>query len=123
MESACKEFVKQQMTSPKQIPDTSKFVEDQPMKIEILKTLKTPKHQSKAAAQQEELISILSAKATPFMPKGKQKQVLYADMIKQDPKDNVNRPSSPSSSMEKKRKTTSVSKANNSYSPSKTTKK
>jgi hypothetical protein len=93
------------------------------MEIEILETPKTHKYQSKAAAQQEEPISILSAKATPFTPKGKQKQVSYADMIKQDPKDDINRPSSPSPSMEKKKKTTSVSKANNSYSLSKTTKK
>ncbi|CAB4415329.1 unnamed protein product [Rhizophagus irregularis] len=43
-------------------------------------------------------------------------------MVKQDPKDDVSRPTSPSP-LEKKRKTAPVSKAKNSQSPSKTTKK
>ncbi|CAB4411532.1 unnamed protein product [Rhizophagus irregularis] len=51
--------------------DASESVEDQPMEIEILETPITPKHQSKAAAQQKEPIKFLSAKATPFTPKGK----------------------------------------------------
>ncbi|UZO13778.1 uncharacterized protein OCT59_005265 [Rhizophagus irregularis] len=50
---------------------------------------KIPKHQSKAAAQQEEPMSDLSAKTTPFTPKGKQKRVLYTNMVKQDPKDDT----------------------------------
>ncbi|CAB4416986.1 unnamed protein product [Rhizophagus irregularis] len=70
MESACKEFVKQQMTSPKQMPNTSETVEDHQMEIEISEMPQTPKHQSKVAAQQKEPIGILSAKATPFTPKG-----------------------------------------------------
>uniref|UniRef100_U9V549 Uncharacterized protein n=1 Tax=Rhizophagus irregularis (strain DAOM 181602 / DAOM 197198 / MUCL 43194) TaxID=747089 RepID=U9V549_RHIID len=86
------------------MPDTSESIEDQPIEIEILEAPNTPKHQSIAAAQQKELISILSAKATPFTPKGKQKQVSYADM-------------------KKKRKTAPISKANNSQSLSKTNKK
>ncbi|CAB4409522.1 unnamed protein product [Rhizophagus irregularis] len=110
------------MTSSKQILDASESVEDQLMEIEILEAPITPKHQSKAAAQQEEQISILSAKATPFMLKGKQKQVSYADMVKQDQKDDISRPSSPSPSG-KKRKTAPVLKANNSQSPFKTNKK
>jgi hypothetical protein len=122
MESACKEFVQQQMTLPKQISDTSESVEDQQMEIEILEAPKTPKHQSKAAAQQKEPMKSLSAKASPFTPKGKQKQVSYADMVKQDPKDDVSRPTSPSPS-DKKRKTVPVSKANNSQSLFKTNKK
>ncbi|GBC23508.2 hypothetical protein GLOIN_2v1473242 [Rhizophagus irregularis DAOM 181602=DAOM 197198] len=97
--------------------------EDQPMDIEILEALKTPKHQSKVAAQQEEPITHLSASTTPFTPKGKQKRVSYADMVKQDPKDDVSRPSSPTPSGGKKRKTAPVLKANASQSPSKTTKK
>jgi uncharacterized protein (DUF342 family) len=100
----------------------SESVEDQPMDIEILETPKTPKHQLKAAAQQREPMKSLSAKATSFTPKGKQKQVSYADMVKQDQKDDVSRPASPSP-LEKKRKTVPVSKANNSQSSSKTTKK
>ncbi|PKY20292.1 hypothetical protein RhiirB3_433557 [Rhizophagus irregularis] len=91
-------FMQQQMTSPKQIPDASKSVEDQPMEIEILEAPKMPKHQLKVAAQQEEPIKNLSTTATPFTPKGKQKRVLYADMVKQDPKDDVSRSSSPSPS-------------------------
>ncbi|CAB4415328.1 unnamed protein product [Rhizophagus irregularis] len=50
MESACREFVKQQMTSQQQMPDTSETVEDHQMEIEILETPKTPKHQFKVAA-------------------------------------------------------------------------
>ncbi|PKY44729.1 hypothetical protein RhiirA4_459112 [Rhizophagus irregularis] len=122
MKSACKEFVKQQMTSPKQMPEASESVEDHQMDIEILEAPKMPKHQSKAAAQQKEPMKLLSAKASPFTPKGKQKQVSYADMVKQDPKDDVSRPTSPSPA-DKKRKTAPVSKAKNSQSPSKTTKK
>ncbi|PKY56575.1 hypothetical protein RhiirA4_476972 [Rhizophagus irregularis] len=122
MENACKEFVKQQMTSAKQIPDTFEFVEDQLMEIEILEAPKTPKHQSKAAAQHKEPISILSAKATPYTSRGKQKRVSYADMVKQDPKDDVSIPNSPSP-LEKKRKTAPISKAYNSQSSFKTTKK
>ncbi|GBC40101.2 hypothetical protein GLOIN_2v1473242 [Rhizophagus irregularis DAOM 181602=DAOM 197198] len=79
-------------------------VKDQPIEIEILEAPNTPKHQSIAAAQQKELISILSAKATPFTPKGKQKQVSYADMVKQDLKDDVSRSNSPLPSTEKKEK-------------------
>ncbi|PKC55476.1 hypothetical protein RhiirA1_475547 [Rhizophagus irregularis] len=94
------------------MPDTSESIEDQLIEIEILEAPNTPKHQSIAAAQQKELISILSAKATPFTPKGKQKQVSYADMVKQDLKDD-----------KKKRKTAPISKANNSQSLSKTNKK
>ncbi|UZO27579.1 uncharacterized protein OCT59_019769 [Rhizophagus irregularis] len=63
-----------------------------------------PKHQLKVAAQQEEPIKNLSTTATPFMPKGKQKRVLYADMVKQDPKDDVSRSSSPSPSGVKREK-------------------
>ncbi|PKY58126.1 hypothetical protein RhiirA4_479774 [Rhizophagus irregularis] len=102
--------------------NASESVEDQPMDIEILETPKTPKHQSKVAAQQKGPMKSLSAKAIPFTPKGKQQQVSYADMVKQDPKDDVSRPTSPSP-LEKKRKTVPVSQANNSRSPSKTTKK
>ncbi|PKY60112.1 hypothetical protein RhiirA4_483435 [Rhizophagus irregularis] len=69
METACKEFVKQQMMSPKQMPDASNSVENYHMEIEISKAPKTPKHQSKVATQQKEPIGILSAKATPFTPK------------------------------------------------------
>ncbi|CAB5316476.1 unnamed protein product [Rhizophagus irregularis] len=86
------------------MPDTSESIEDQPIEIEILEAPNTPKHQSIAAAQQKELISILSAKATPFTPKGKQKQVSYADMVKQDLKDDVSRSNSPLPSTEKKEK-------------------
>uniref|UniRef100_U9T8W1 Uncharacterized protein n=1 Tax=Rhizophagus irregularis (strain DAOM 181602 / DAOM 197198 / MUCL 43194) TaxID=747089 RepID=U9T8W1_RHIID len=92
------DFIQASMTSPKQIPDASESVEDQPMEIEILEAPKMPKHQLKVAAQQEEPIKNLSTTATPFMPKGKQKRVLYADMVKQDPKDDVSRSSSPSPS-------------------------
>ncbi|GBC42618.2 hypothetical protein GLOIN_2v1785013 [Rhizophagus irregularis DAOM 181602=DAOM 197198] len=81
------------ITSSKQIPDASKSVEDQPMDIEILEAPKMSKHQSKVAVQPE------------------------------DPKDDVSRPSLPSPSGGKKRKTAPVSKANNSQSPNKTTKK
>ncbi|CAB4436305.1 unnamed protein product [Rhizophagus irregularis] len=95
-----KSFVKQQMTSPKQLPDTSESVEDQPMDIEILDT-QTP---IKVAAQQKGPMKSLSAKAIPYTPKGKQTQVSYADMVKQDPKDDVRRPTSPSP-LDKKRKT------------------
>ncbi|CAB4442704.1 unnamed protein product [Rhizophagus irregularis] len=122
MEDACKEFVKQQMMSPKQIPDASESVEDQPMDIEILEMPKTPKHQLKAAAQQKGPMKSLSAKATPYTPKGKQQQVSYADMVKQDPKDDVSRPTSPSP-LEKKKKTAPVSQVNNNRSLSKTNKK
>ncbi|CAB5337814.1 unnamed protein product [Rhizophagus irregularis] len=83
---------------------------DQLMEIEISEAPKIPKHQSKAAAQQEEPMSDLSAKTTPFTPKGKQKRVLYTNMVKQDPKDNVSRLSSPSPSGKKKRKTALVLK-------------
>ncbi|PKC02131.1 hypothetical protein RhiirA5_425683 [Rhizophagus irregularis] len=72
------------------------------------------KYQLKAVAQQKEPISILSAKATSFTPKGKQKQVSYANIVKQDPKDNVSRPNSPLPFVKKKRKTVLVFKANNS---------
>ncbi|PKB94558.1 hypothetical protein RhiirA5_438501 [Rhizophagus irregularis] len=86
--------------------NASESVEDQPIDIEILEAPKTPKHQLKVAAQQEEPIKNLLATATPFMPK-----------------DDVNRLSSPTSSGGKKRKIAPVSKANSSQSPSKTTKK
>ncbi|PKY44812.1 hypothetical protein RhiirA4_459220 [Rhizophagus irregularis] len=92
--------------------NASESVEDQPMEIEILDTSKTPKYQSKAAAQH-----------TSFTPKGKQKRVSYADMVKQNPKNDVSRPNSPSPAIDKKRKTAPVSNANNSRSPSKTYKK
>ncbi|PKY52251.1 hypothetical protein RhiirA4_425130 [Rhizophagus irregularis] len=108
------------MMSPKQMPDASESVEDHHMEIEISEAPKTPKYQSKVATQQKEPIGILSAEATPFTLKGKQKQVSYADMVKQDPKDDISRPSLPSPSG-KKRKTAPVLKANNSQS--KTTKK
>ncbi|CAB4435611.1 unnamed protein product [Rhizophagus irregularis] len=110
------------MTLSKQIPDVSESVEDQPMEIEILEMPITPKHQSKAAAQQKVPMKSLSAKAIPFTPKGKQKRVSYADMVKQDPKDDVSRPNSPSPS-DKKRKTAPVSKTNDGQSLFKTNKK
>uniref|UniRef100_U9UAE1 Uncharacterized protein n=1 Tax=Rhizophagus irregularis (strain DAOM 181602 / DAOM 197198 / MUCL 43194) TaxID=747089 RepID=U9UAE1_RHIID len=68
-------------------PALVKGWKDQLMEIEISEAPKIPKHQSKAAAQQEEPMSDLSAKTTPFTPKGKQKRVLYTNMVKQDPKD------------------------------------
>uniref|UniRef100_U9U549 Uncharacterized protein n=1 Tax=Rhizophagus irregularis (strain DAOM 181602 / DAOM 197198 / MUCL 43194) TaxID=747089 RepID=U9U549_RHIID len=50
------------------------------MDIEILKVLKTSKHQSKATVQQKEPISILSAKTTFFTPKGVLASVITATL-------------------------------------------
>ncbi|PKK62181.1 hypothetical protein RhiirC2_790732 [Rhizophagus irregularis] len=72
------------------------------------RSAKNAKHQLKVAVQQEEPIKHLLATATPFMPKGKQKRVSYADMIKQDLKDDVSRPSSPTPSAATSPKTIST---------------
>ncbi|PKB99564.1 hypothetical protein RhiirA5_429501 [Rhizophagus irregularis] len=56
---------------------------DQLMEIEISEAPKIPKHQSKAAAQQEEPMSDLSAKTTPFTPKANNSQSHFKTTKKQ----------------------------------------
>ena len=79
METACQEFVKQQMTSPQQIPDASESVEDQPMNIEIIETPITPKHHSKGVVQQKEPIRTFQLK--PLLLRLKVNKSVYHILI------------------------------------------
>ncbi|GET62622.1 hypothetical protein GLOIN_2v1791639 [Rhizophagus irregularis DAOM 181602=DAOM 197198] len=73
---ALKKYCSFDLTEKNISQTVEKHTEDQPIDIEIIDMPITSKHQLK------ESISIFLAKATSFISKDKQKQVLYADMIK-----------------------------------------